>query len=78
MELTEFPIWKTYYLGSEMPKSITYLNEAQKFVVEHDIQSITFYVTVMLTEPGKGGVERDFLEREMKKGRSPFANATVG
>jgi hypothetical protein len=67
MELTGYPIWKIYYSGLEMPKSITYLNEVQNFVAEHDIQSIVFYVTVMLTTPGEGGVERDFNEREMTK-----------
>jgi hypothetical protein len=67
MELTGNPFWRIKYSGSELPKITTFLSEAQEFVSNHDIESITFYVGVMLTEPGRGGVERDFSKREMSK-----------
>lgn len=66
MELTGNPFWKIYY-GEEMPKITTFLSEAQEFVSTHDVTSITFYVSVMLTEPGIGGKEREFNERQMTK-----------
>ncbi len=48
-----------------MPKITTFLSGAQEFAREHEVQSIRFCVNVMLTEPGQGGTEKDFDEREM-------------
>jgi hypothetical protein len=67
MDLTGNPIWHLKYSGSEMPKITTLLSEAQEFVSSHEVESITFYVSMMLTEPGRGGLERDFKKREMSK-----------
>jgi hypothetical protein len=67
MEMTGFPFWKIYYDGIEMPKIAGFLSEAQEFVSSHEIQSIKFYVNVMLTVPGKGGTEKEFGQREMTK-----------
>lgn len=67
MELTGNPFWQIKHSGAELPKITTFLSEAQEFVCNYDIESITFYVSVMLTEPGRGGLERDFGKREMSK-----------
>lgn len=50
-----------------MPKITTFLNEAQQFVRDHEVTSITFFVSVMLTTIGRGGTEKDFNERQMTK-----------
>ncbi|SRR6266496_111916 len=67
MELTGNPIWRIKYLRSELLKHTNFLSEAQDFVSKHEIMSITFFVSIMLTEPGSGGLERDFNEQEMTK-----------
>lgn len=67
MELTGNPIWRIKYLRSDLLKHTNFLSEAQDFVSKHEITSITFFVSIMLTEPGRGGLERDFNQREMTK-----------
>ena len=71
MELTGFPFWKIEYEGSEAPKISGYLHEAQQFVAEHEVTSITFYVNVMFTTPGQGGFEREFNRRQILKEEMP-------
>jgi hypothetical protein len=67
MELTGNPLWKIKYVGSDSLEHTHILNVAQDFVSKHEVVSITFHVNMLLTEPGKGGLERDFNEREMTK-----------
>lgn len=65
MELTGFPFWKLTY--DDDFKICSHLSEAQDFVRQHDVSSITFYVNIMCTQPGVGGTEKTFNEREMSK-----------
>ena|ERR1044072_2759811 len=67
MELTGNPFWRIEHKGAEQPKITTFLNEAQAFVQTHGIESITFYISMLVTGPGRGGLERDFGKREMSK-----------
>jgi len=74
MEMTGFPFWKIYNDGSETPKIAGFLSEAQEFAQSHDIQSIKFYVSVMLTVPGKGGTEKEFAQRDLTQEELLSAN----
>ena len=65
MELTGFPFWRLNY--DDDFKITSYLSEAQQFVKDHEVSSISFYVNVMCTQPGVGGTENTFGEREMSK-----------
>lgn len=67
MELTGFPFWQIEYTGSDEPKICGYLHEAQQFAADHEIRSISFYVNVWFTTPGKGGLERTYAKRQMTK-----------
>jgi hypothetical protein len=49
MELTGFPFWKLDY-GDDF-KIVSRLSEAQEFVQEHEVDSTSFYVNVMWTQP---------------------------
>jgi|GEM_PF-3181377 len=71
MELTGFPLWKIEYEGSEAPKISGYLHEAQQFVAEHEVTSITFYVNVMFTTPGQGGFDASLIEGKFPRRRCP-------
>ena len=65
MELTGFPFWKLDY-GDDF-KVVSHLSEAQEFVQEHEVDSISFYVNVMCTQPGVGGTEKTFAQQDMTK-----------
>jgi len=65
MELTGFPFWKLTY--DHDFKICSHLSEAQDFVRQREVSSISFYVNVMCTQPGIGGTEKTFGEREMSK-----------
>lgn len=65
MELTGFPFWKLDY-GDDF-KIAGHLFEAQDSVRQHEVEWILFYVSVMCTEPGKGGTEKTFGQRKMSK-----------
>lgn len=43
-----------------------FLSEAPPFVAEPDVRSITFYINVMMTAPGKS-TAKDLDERQMTK-----------
>jgi hypothetical protein len=65
MELTGFPFWRLNY--DDDFKIAGSLSEAQDFVRQHEVSSISFYVNVMCTQPGVGGTEKTFGKREMTK-----------
>lgn len=65
-EITLNPFWKLQYRGAGVPKIAGYLEEAQKFVADHDATSISFYVDVMLTAPNKT-TEKAFNQKELTK-----------
>lgn len=65
MELTGFPFWKLNY--DDDFKIAGHLSEAQEFVTVHEVDSILFYVSVMCSEPGKGGTEKTFAQQEITK-----------
>jgi hypothetical protein len=65
MELTGFPFWKLDY-GDDF-KIASHLSEAQEFVQEHEVDSTSFYVNVMCTQPGVGGTEKTFAQQNMTK-----------
>lgn len=65
MELTGFPFWKLTY--DDDFKIAGNLSEAQDFARQHELSAILFYVNVMCTQPGVGGTEKTFNQREMSK-----------
>jgi hypothetical protein len=67
MELS--PHWEIEYEGSDEPKHTAYLHEAQKFVAEHEIISILFYVHVMFGP--KDGIERKYGKQQLTKEEMP-------
>jgi len=65
MELTGFPFWTIEYAGSDEPKITGHLSEAKEFVANHEVTSITFYVNVWFTTPGKGGLEKQYCKTQI-------------
>ena len=65
MDLTGFPFWRLNY--DDDFKIAGNLSEAQDFVRQHEVSSMSFYVNVMCTQPGVGGTEKTFRAREMTK-----------
>jgi hypothetical protein len=65
MQLTGFPFWKLDY-GDDF-KIAGHLSESQEFIQKHEVDSISFYVNVMCTQPGVGGTEKTFARQQMTK-----------
>jgi hypothetical protein len=70
MNLTGFDFWEIRYRGSEQPKIIDgdLFESAQKFVDEHNVTSIIFYVDIIIEiSPNRPVSKGRFYEKSITK-----------